>query len=251
MMFGNVAPAPVSFTWAEPGAARAAEAASATTSAGQRVCILRGTSSWLERELRLEQGLRADRILRHQGCPLEADVVPVAEQPPVGGELIRYAADEPSLLVGRASRLGVLDIHAGDDSRLRVGEFVDTERAVDVTIADRGRWRSGTHRPVPSRGGLGGERELLRSIGYHREEPIAVPAASRLAVLCVAGDAQPADTARVIGVEHAKRGPGTHVLALVARRPVVVLAVHDHHLEVHLVRSPLAVHACAEIGGCD
>src|SRR5213593_1409437 len=128
MMFGNVAPAPFSFTCAVAGAASVRAVASA--SSGD--FVIREASSWLERELGLEQGLGANRILRHHRSPLEVDVVPVAEQPPVGSELIRHTADKPSLLVGGVPRLGVLDIHAGDDGRLRLGELVDAECAVDV-----------------------------------------------------------------------------------------------------------------------
>src|SRR5205807_7171081 len=154
---------PISFslTWAAAGAASVRAVASARSGA----FIMRDASSWLERELRLEQGLGANRVLRHQRRPLEVDVVPVAEQSPVGGELIRHAADKPSLLVGGVSRLRVLDVHAGDDRRLRLGELVDAECAVDMPVADRGRRRRGTQRPVPSRGCLAGEGELLRAIG--------------------------------------------------------------------------------------
>src|SRR6266480_3238883 len=140
MILGNVAPAPLSFTWAGAGAASVRAVASASSGA----FIIRDASSWLERELRLEQGLGANRVLRHQRRPLEVDVVPVAEQPPVGGELIRHAADKPSLLVGGVSRLRVLDVHAGDDRRLRLGELVDAEGAVDMPVADRSCRRPGT-----------------------------------------------------------------------------------------------------------
>src|SRR2546425_481459 len=166
MMFGNVAPAPFSFTCAVAGAASVRAAASASSGNFS----IRDASSWLERELGLEQGLGANRILRHQRRPLEVDVVPVAEQPPVGGELIGHAADEPSLLVGRVSRLGMLEIHARDDGRLGLGELVDAECAVDVPIADRGRRGSGTERPVPSRRCLAGEGELLRRSEEHTSE---------------------------------------------------------------------------------
>src|SRR2546430_16985158 len=54
----------------------------------------------LERELGLEQGLRAVRIVRGvQGWGLIAGVVPLSEQPPVRRELIRHTANEPRLLV--------------------------------------------------------------------------------------------------------------------------------------------------------
>src|SRR5207247_8750694 len=111
MMLGNVAPAPFSFTWAAAGAASVRAVASASSGA----FIIRDASSWLERELRLEQGLGANRVLRHQRRPLEVDVVPVAKQPPAGGELIRHAADKPSLLVGADARLMVRAVPAGAD----------------------------------------------------------------------------------------------------------------------------------------
>src|SRR6266571_5476579 len=98
MILGNFAPAPLSFTCAPVGAARVRAAAMATS--GDRIMRVPRP---LERELRLEQGLGANRVLRHQRRPLEVDVIPVAEQPPVGGELIRHAADKPSLLVGGVS----------------------------------------------------------------------------------------------------------------------------------------------------
>src|SRR5207247_3887534 len=126
--------------------------------------------------------------------------------------------------------------------------LVDAEGAVDLALAEQSRRRPGTERAVPSRGCLAGVGELLRAIGHHPEDAVARAPARRLAVLGVAGDAQPADAARVIRVEHSNRGPGTQVLALVARRPVVILAVHDRDLEVHLVGPPLAVDARAEIG---
>src|SRR6058998_128585 len=171
MMLGNVAPAPFSFTWAAAGAASVRAVASASSGA----FIIRDASLWLERELRLEQGLGANRVLRHQRRPLEVDVVPVAEQPPVGAELIRHAADKPSLLVGGVSRLRVLDIQASDDGSLRLGKLVHAECAVDVSVADWGRRRSGTDRSIPSRGRLACERDLLRAIRHHCKEPVAGP----------------------------------------------------------------------------
>src|SRR5713101_6150910 len=113
MMFGNVAPAPFSLTCA---AARAA----ASASRGDFVMV--GASFWLERELGLEQGLRADRLLRGVRRGLEADVVPVAEQPQVGAQLVGHAPDEPGLLVAHA-RLRVFDVDAAEERCLRVGEL--------------------------------------------------------------------------------------------------------------------------------
>src|SRR5437660_11634910 len=105
MMLGNVAPAPLSFTWAGAGAASARAAATPS----RAVFFMPSTSSVLERELGLEQGLRAGGFLRRRGRSLVAQVVPVAEQAPIGRELVRHAADEASLLVGGVSRLRVED----------------------------------------------------------------------------------------------------------------------------------------------
>src|SRR6266702_4916165 len=174
MILGNVAPAPLSFTWAGAGAASVRAVASASSGA----FIIRDASSWLERELRLEQGLGANRVLRHQRRPLEVDVVPVAEQPPVGGELIRHAADIPSLLVGGVSRLRVLDVHAGDDRRLRLGELVDAEGTVDMPGLR-------AERAILGRRRFTRQSDLLRSIGDHAQETVLLAATRRLAVLRV------------------------------------------------------------------
>src|SRR5580765_2431394 len=101
MMLGKVAPAPFSFTCAAAGPAsvRAASAARRGDLIMSR-CLVD-----LEVELRLEQGLRARRFLRRRRGSLIAHVVPVAQHPEVGADLVRDAADEPGLLVGRAPRL--------------------------------------------------------------------------------------------------------------------------------------------------
>src|SRR5205807_1124100 len=114
MMFGKVAPAPLSFTCAPAGAARTARAASAS----REDFVMVRASSELEIDLSLEQGLRARGFLRRRGRSLIGHVVPVAEQAPIGGELVRYAADEASLLVSGVSRLGVEDVDAGDEGGL-------------------------------------------------------------------------------------------------------------------------------------
>src|SRR6266566_2599039 len=92
MMFGNVAPAPVSFTWATAGVAGAARAARAA-STSQRVCVITGVLSGLEGELRLKQGLRPREVGRGRGV-LVVEVVPVGEYPQLGVDLIGHAADE-------------------------------------------------------------------------------------------------------------------------------------------------------------
>src|SRR5437879_9264606 len=88
----------------------------------------------LERELGLEQGLRAVRIVRGvQGWGLIVGVVPVSEQPPVRRQLIRDTANEPRLLV-RGTGLQVRDVDASEDCDFGVGDLVDTEPAVDVAV---------------------------------------------------------------------------------------------------------------------
>src|SRR2546425_12227663 len=173
MMFGNVAPAPFSFTCAAAGAATARAAASA--SGGDFVMV--GASYWLERELGREQGLRADRLLRGVRRGLEADVIPVAEQPQVRAQLVGHAPDEPGLLVAHA-RLRVFDVDAAEKGRLRVGELVHAERTVDVSVdADR------PDRPILGDRGFAGECDLLRAVRHHSQEASARAPAGRLAVL--------------------------------------------------------------------
>src|SRR5216684_851730 len=123
MMFGNVAPAPLSFTWLAAGAASDRAAASATSGA-----LVMRNSSVLERELRLEQALGAVRVLRCGGRPLVAQIIHVGEQAPVRCQLIGQAADEAGLLVGGVSRLRVPDVHARDDRDFGVGDLGDAER---------------------------------------------------------------------------------------------------------------------------
>src|SRR5256885_7817748 len=77
----------------------------------------------LERELGLEQGLRAGRIVRGvQGWGLIVGVVPVSEQPPVRRELIRHTANEPRLLV-RGTGLQVRDVDASERSEEHTSEL--------------------------------------------------------------------------------------------------------------------------------
>src|SRR5207248_1631923 len=145
MMLGNVAPAPLSFTCAAAGAAKAAKAARAS----REDFVMVRASSELEIDLRLEQGLGACReVCRVQSGGLVVGVVPVAQQPPVGRQLIGQAADEARLLVDGTGLL-VRDVDARDDPELGLRDLVDAERAVDVPI---GR----TELTVLRRGGFAG-----------------------------------------------------------------------------------------------
>src|SRR5712692_11734427 len=99
MMFGNVAPAPVSRTCAAAGAAAQVRAARTR----RRRFVMTGALGMiaLERELALEQRLRPGRDVGGvQGVRLEVQVVPVEQQPPVGRELVGDPADDPRVLGG-------------------------------------------------------------------------------------------------------------------------------------------------------
>src|SRR5438270_14053875 len=127
MMLGKVAPAPLSFTCAAAGAARAARAS-------RENFVMVRASSELEIDLRLEQGLGARRVvLCVQDIGLEVRVIPVREQAPVRRQLIRDTCDVARPLVD-GTRLCVRDIDARDDPDLGLRDLVDAERAVDVPV---------------------------------------------------------------------------------------------------------------------
>src|SRR5712691_3459005 len=91
------------------------------------------------------------------------------------------------------------------------------------------------------------QRDLLRPVRYHAEQPAPLAAAGRLTVLPIRGDTEATDSAGVIGRLYA-HGHTTHeVFALVAGPAAVVLSVVDTDLHVDLVGVPIAVHAQAEV----
>src|SRR6266511_2113665 len=181
MMFGNVAPAPFSVTCAAAGAA-ASRVARASD-------VIRFMSSLvLERELHLEKGTLAARVLQRRCATFEREQVHVAEHPDVGLDLIRETGDDARLLVVRRVRMGIHDIDAPDSRGFTAAEAIDAERAQDAP-ADRG---------VFGRHELTRQRHLLRLIRESAEEAIAVRAAGRLADPGVAGESQSADWACVV-----------------------------------------------------
>src|SRR6266516_3330082 len=98
MILGNVAPAPFNFTWAAAGAASVRAAARAM----RGDFVIRVSSSELEIDLGLEQGLGPGReVCSVEDVGLIVRVIPVCQQPPVGRLLIGGAADKPGLLVHR------------------------------------------------------------------------------------------------------------------------------------------------------
>src|SRR5690348_6709094 len=176
MMFGNVAPAPLIFTWADAGtaSARAARARSG--------CLVIGdTSSSLEVELSLEIELGPHGLLSRVGRAREAQVVPIEQQPPVGCHLVRGTADDAGLLVIHAG-LRVRDVDPRDQSGLAVGELVHAEGAVHVAVH-----REGTNRPVLRDRRLTCQGDLTALVGHHADEPVALGATVGLAVLRITG----------------------------------------------------------------
>src|SRR5205807_8450632 len=93
-----------------------------------------------------------------------------------------------------------------------------------------------------------GERELLRPIRQHAQEPVPVATTSALAETRIPRGAEAAHPAVVVGVEQPDGDPRLHVLALVPRAAAVPLTIHEGDLAVDLVVLPLAVDPRAEVG---
>src|SRR4029077_2400997 len=158
-------------------------------------------------ELRLEQGLGPRRFLHGGGRSLVADEVPVAQHPEVRADLIRDAADEAGLLIGRVPGLWVEDVHAREEGGLALRDFVHPEGAVHVTV----------HGPrVPRDRALAGEGELLRLVRHHAEPALVWSAADGVAVVREAGDPETPDAGGVVGVHGTDRHAGLRPFPLVA-----------------------------------
>src|SRR5882724_7560774 len=170
MMFGNVAPAPFSVTCAATGAA--------PSSVARASDVMRFMSSLvLERELHLEEGTLARRVLQRRRATFEREQIHVAEHPDIGLDLIREAGDDARLLVVRRVRIGIHDIDAPDSSGFTAAEAIDAEHAQDAP-ADRG---------VLGRHEFTRQRHLLCLVRESAEEAVAVRTAVRLADPGVAG----------------------------------------------------------------
>src|SRR5437667_613913 len=130
MMFGNVAPAPLSWTCAAAGPAAPSSAARAK----KRVDFMSVCSplNALERELCLEIRLRpCRRECRCRRTALVREHVQVCEQAEVRRELIRGPADEASEPVVADVRVRVREVDAGQQRGFGVLEVVHTEEARD------------------------------------------------------------------------------------------------------------------------
>src|SRR3989454_9373518 len=243
MMLGKVAPAPLSFTWAVAGATTARVAASASSGDFVMVDALSG----LERELHLEEPSRPLRIGVVEGGRLVRQVVDVREHAEVGRDLIGDASDDPRLPVSARARVGVDDIHARDQRDAAPRDVVDAE-ATDHPAGGVGvRAERGGRYGVLRRAEFAGERELLRAVGQHAEEPVAVAPARVLADAGIAGDPEATHATVVVGLDEADGHARHHVLAFVPRATAVAFTVHDGELAVHLVVLPLAVDPGAEV----
>src|SRR6266850_2877591 len=198
MTLGNVAPAPLSCTWAAAGAA-----APRTAMAMNLVSFMSSSLRVaLERELHLEQGALACGVLERGRATFERQKVDVAEHPEIGRHLIGYAPDDAGLFVVANVGVGIDDVDAGDRRGLAVLELVDTEGADDTA----GRLGKGCRgHGVFGRDKLGGDRDLLRLVRDHPEEAIAFATAGGLTDAGVAGKAQTAHAAVVVGGGHAHR----------------------------------------------
>src|SRR6266536_1780909 len=122
MMFGNVAPAPFSVTCAAAGAA-----ASNVARASDVIRFMR--SLVLERELHLEKGTLARRVLQRRRATFEREQVHVAEHPDVRLDLIRETGDDARLLVVRRVRIGIHDIDAPDSRGFTAAEAIAVRSA--------------------------------------------------------------------------------------------------------------------------
>src|SRR6266566_465829 len=235
MMFGNVAPAPLSFTCAPAGTASARVATRAMSWDRFMIVVPRR----LERELGLEQGLRARGFLPRRGRSLVGHVVPVAEHPEVRADLVGDPADETGLLVGGVPRLRVENVDAREQGRLARRELVYAERAVDVAV----------HPGITRDGALARQGDLLRLVGDHAEPALPLGAADEVAVVGKAGHPKSSDPRGVVGIHGSNGHAGLPPLTLVALSLTIESVVRERDLHVDFVGPPLAVDAGAESGG--
>src|SRR5919197_4850529 len=105
MIFGKVAPAPLSCTCAAAGTA----APSSAVRARSRVFFTRSSSGLgqLKHELRLEQ-----ELIRGGPAALGLHAIEVSEQPDVGAQLVRCAADDPRVAIVGDVVVGIEDVDA-------------------------------------------------------------------------------------------------------------------------------------------
>src|SRR6266566_1160903 len=218
MMFGNVAPAPLSCTCAAAGAAAPSRAARAR----QRVVFtagVLGSGSGSEYELRLNQ-----RLIGSRPAALRLHAIEVGEHTDVRAQLVRRAGDDPRIAIVGGVLVRIHNVHASDDGDLAGGEVIDAKDADDAA--------SGCilHGHIIAR-----DSELLCAIGELTQIAIAVGASSGLADPGVPSDPETADATVVVRGLDAHRDAGLDILPEVAGAAAIALPVHDDELAIHLL----------------
>src|ERR1044072_9482262 len=133
MMFGNVAPAPLSWTCAaaHPGTAAPSSAARARNRVDVMSDVLR--DSRLERELSLEVRLRPRGLeCRRRRAALVREHVDTCQEPQGWRQLIGSTADETGEPVVPRDGVGIGQIEARDQRGFGIREVVDAEHAGDT-----------------------------------------------------------------------------------------------------------------------
>src|SRR6266568_4533193 len=235
MMFGNVAPAPLSCTCAAAGAA----AQSSPTRAMERVVFtgsILSSGSNLEHELRLNQ-----ELIDRRPDALELQAIDVGEHPHVLRQLVRRAADDPGIAIVGDAGVGIDHVHTADEGDLAGWrQVIDAEGANDA---------SGDRR-VLHRDELARDGELLRPVGEQPQVPVAVgTGAGNLADTGIPGEPHAADATVVVGGLDTHGDAGLEILAEITRASRVTLPVHERELGVDLLTIPMPVDAHTDIGG--
>src|SRR6266540_6916355 len=226
MMFGNVAPAPLSCTCAAAGAA----AQSSATRAMVRVVFTGSSSVWveLEHELCLEQ-----ELVGRRAAALRLHTIDVGEQAYVRAQLVRRATDDPRVAIVGGVVVRIEDVHASDQRDLaRRGEVIDAEGTDDAT----------GHGGVLHRDVLTSHRVLVRAIRQHPQVAVAIGAGrGELADSKVSRQPQATDATIVVGRLEAVGNTGLEILAEVARAPCIAFAVDKGELGVDLLTLPVSI----------
>src|SRR6267154_3953701 len=176
MMFGNVAPAPLSWTCAAAGTAAPSSAARAR----KRLVFTAGvlaSGSGSEHELRLNQ-----RLIGCRPAALRLHAIEVGKHADVRAQLVRRAGDDPRVAIIGGVLVRIYNVHASDDAALTAGQVIDAKGADDAACD-----RCIFHGHVIARDG-----ELLGAVGQLAQVAVAVGTARGLADAGITRDAQAA-----------------------------------------------------------
>src|SRR6185503_66938 len=239
MMFGNVAPAPLSCTCAAAGAAAQSSAARAMA----RVVFTGSSSVWvdLEHELRLDQ----EPIRGRRPGALILVAIEVGEQTDVRGQLVRRAGDDPHVAIVGGVVVRINDVHACDD-----GDLAGRGQVIDAEGADDAPGRGGGGDEVLHRYVLACHRELRRPVGELAQKAVAVDAAVKLADADVSGGPEATHAAVVVGRTQPDGNAGLEILVEIAGAVRVPLAIHNRDLRVYLLTVPMAVDTEPDVRRC-